>query len=328
VTAGSTGGLPAKVADLTRAGYVYHSVETTEDYFRRKLQLSWRAYTLYRLARFHEYPLRQRLRVLRVGADRDNRYKEQVFAYKYDVLERYYRDFLSTEGMVASTSTKATREEIRCLFSVLSEVLVKDYYRTAALVMSDDRVVDVGANVGVYVTAVKELFPSTQVLAFEPARETFATLEVNVGSYAGVRLVNAALGNATATKSLEVGHNNLMNTISDAPESDMKTDPVRRESVAMVRLDEYTDFGGDVIKLDIEGYEERALTGAKGFINENQPLIVCAYEHAKGQKRQLVVTMQSIAPTYQSMTLNETTMCFFLADRHHERIARLDPALT
>jgi len=98
--------------------------------------------------------------------------------------------------------------------------------------------------------------------------------------------------------------------------------------VAMVRLDEYTDFGGDVIKLDIEGYEERALTGAKSFINENQPLIVCAYEHAKGQKRQLVVTMQSIAQTYQSMTLNETTMCFFLADRHHERIARLDPALT
>jgi len=313
-----------KIDNLTKAAYVHHAVQTTEDHYRDTLRLSWRLYRMYRLARFGSYPLSSRLRVVRVGADRDNHFRESLFSYKYDVLARYYDEYLSHEGVCASVAPDGPGpEDIRCLFSVLTEVFVKDHYKTASITHPDDRVVDIGANVGVYAIAVKERFPSARVLAFEPARETFATLQSNVAEYEGIDLVNAAVGESNSTKDLLVGHNILLNNLEDTQGSEMKTDPIRRETIKVEKLDNYVDFEADLVKLDIEGYEEQALRGAQQVIAENRPIILCAKDHASGQADRLRTTMQAIAPRYQSIELNDATMCFFLPDKHQSRIDHL-----
>jgi len=206
---------------------------------------------------------------------------------------------------------------------VLTEVFVQDHYNTASLTNPDDRVIDIGANVGVYVIAVKERFPSATVLAFEPARETFATLQSNVAEYDGVELVNSAVGDSDSTKELLVGHNILLNNLVDTQGSELKTDPIRRETIKVEKLDNYVDFDADLVKLDIEGYEEQALCGAQRVITENRPIILCAKDHASGQADRLRTTMRAIAPTYRSIDLNDATMCFFLPDKHQSRIEHL-----
>lgn len=119
---------------------------------------------------------------------------------------------------------------------------------------TEDLLLDVGANIGVYgLLATKST--GCQVIACEPAPDTFRTLADNVRLNRlddRIELHNAAVGDAGGTLTMSVGQHGLNHVVQGGG-----------TTVPQHRLD---DINGErtprALKLDVEGYEMHVLRGA------------------------------------------------------------------
>lgn len=156
---------------------------------------------------------------------------------------------------------------------VLSEFRgVTEYYEPdvwshlMAQVQHGDTVADVGAFIGLYTVALaKRVGASGTVLSFEPNPENFhiskAHVELN-GVSQQVELTQAAVGAEDGVVPFEAGGGSTAH-IRRHPASDT-------QMVQCVRLD--TMFAGkrlDLLKIDVEGYEEIVLRGATNLLMEH-----------------------------------------------------------
>jgi FkbM family methyltransferase len=119
---------------------------------------------------------------------------------------------------------------------------------------ADDLLLDVGANIGVY-GLLSAKTTGCQVIACEPAPDTFRTLSDNIrlnGLDDRIELHNAAVGDAEGTLTLSIGQHGLNHVVQGGG-----------TTVPQRRLD---DIIGDrtprALKLDVEGYEMHVLRGA------------------------------------------------------------------
>ncbi|WMW66264.1 FkbM family methyltransferase [Nitratidesulfovibrio liaohensis] len=133
-------------------------------------------------------------------------------------------------------------------------------------------VVDVGANIGVYTRFFSRLVATSgRVYAFEPALLNFAHLQKNVGHFANVTLIHAAVGCCNGIIQLFV---------SEELNVDHRTfnsgDGRKAVDVPVVSLDEYFTAGHhvDLIKIDVQGYELSVLEGASRVLSENHDIKV------------------------------------------------------
>lgn len=124
--------------------------------------------------------------------------------------------------------------------------------------------VDIGANVGIYsLWAARKVGSSGIVLAVEPHPRTAARLAFNsaANGFTNVRIVQAAVGATASIAALHestggnVGQSSLIEDVAFRPDGRIEV-PVRPllDILAEVRIGAI-----DVLKIDIEGYEDRAL---------------------------------------------------------------------
>ena len=139
-------------------------------------------------------------------------------------------------------------------------------------------IVEAGANIGYYTLLMATAQPEGGVVhAFEPRPEVFARLSENVAlnALSFVRLNNAAVSDTAggATLYLPDSGNREMASL------DRTFAPATRSvEVRTVRLDEYcrsNRLNVDLLKLDVEGSEVRALEGLGAALREQWPDIVC-----------------------------------------------------
>jgi FkbM family methyltransferase len=135
--------------------------------------------------------------------------------------------------------------------------------------------IDVGANIGFYAVplGMRARSLGSRVIAFEPVPSNIQRLVENValnGLAGAVEIVRSGLSNKSGTASItlredfqaggEVGNAALV--IDDGKDSEFVT-----LSIALTRLDEiWPEIGSprlDVVKVDIEGHEDRFLEGAR-----------------------------------------------------------------
>jgi FkbM family methyltransferase len=140
--------------------------------------------------------------------------------------------------------------------------------------------VDVGANMGLYTLyAARRVGPAGRVLAIEPSTREIAILENNIrlNALTNVRVRTDPLSDEVAEVELLVaqaqysGHNTLgafgYSTQLDHREkaqSNLLDDVVTAEGLSRI----------DVVKIDIEGSELKALRGATGTIQRHHPLLL------------------------------------------------------
>jgi FkbM family methyltransferase len=143
--------------------------------------------------------------------------------------------------------------------------------------------VDVGANMGLYTLfAAQQVGQQGQVLAIEPSSRECERLLQNVraNSVSNVRLVRKAVSDSSADADLLVaadvrsGHNTLGAFSYDTPLA-------VKETVHTERLDAIVSEEGlrrvDVIKMDVESAEVRALRGATGILERFRPLLLIEF---------------------------------------------------
>jgi len=123
--------------------------------------------------------------------------------------------------------------------------------------------VDVGANVGTYAMVLaRHAGPSGKVIAIEPHPVTHARLSFNsnASGYVNVTLVAAAAGAADGELMIETDGDNL--GASHIVSGELSGNAIRVPSLRLQRILDNADVPHvDALKIDVEGYEDRVLTG-------------------------------------------------------------------
>lgn len=182
------------------------------------------------------------------------------------------------------------------------------------IVPKDRNAIDVGANKGVYSHLLARLCP--QVEAFEPSPKIYRILTrylpVNVTSH------QVALGDRTGMAELIVplhssGYSNQ--TASLNPRK--KAEGAGIVKVPSRTLDSYGFTNVGFIKIDVEGFEEAVLTGAKDTIARERPVLQIELEEQH--------TGKSIEDLIAGVCAHGMA-AFFLQDGMLRPIAEFDPA--
>lgn len=134
-------------------------------------------------------------------------------------------------------------------------------------------VVDIGSNVGYFLLIEARLVGRDGVVVgFEPEPANFRLLQRNVqaNGYTNVILLNEAVGDQEAVASLSVARQSNWHSLTDVPWETVTRIPV--EVVALDRVLEDLSFDRvDVVRMDIEGYERRALDGMRRTLDRSRP---------------------------------------------------------
>ncbi|MEU4192810.1 FkbM family methyltransferase [Kribbella sp. NPDC026611] len=137
-----------------------------------------------------------------------------------------------------------------------------------------DVVLDVGANIGVHALAAAQRLKQLgggRAIAFEPAADSVEKLQAAAKrNHLEVEIVPAALGERAEYAGL---HADNRYDIKDAGVRSLYGDGETVQQVEVIRLDEWAqDLDRlDIVKLDIEGSELAALSGAARTIERLQP---------------------------------------------------------
>lgn len=132
----------------------------------------------------------------------------------------------------------------------------------------DGIAVDIGANIGNHSLYFSDLFK--HVISFEPNIRTFQVLELNANLANNITTYNFGISNTEREAVLNINPSNIGG--SYLSESASSTSQV----VKLRRLDSVIsdDQRITMIKIDVEGHEYEALTGARNVIERNKPLIL------------------------------------------------------
>ena len=143
------------------------------------------------------------------------------------------------------------------------------------LLQPGDKVVDIGANYGVYTLPMaQKVGPSGHVWAFEPASSTaqFLAKGVAENAFAHVTLEQKAVSSSPGHAQLSLERDPELNSIVHGPLSEGAS-----ETVSLVTLDEcmdryrWTDI--ELIKIDAEGEENNIVKGGRRFFASLAPLV-------------------------------------------------------
>lgn len=146
---------------------------------------------------------------------------------------------------------------------------------------------DVGANVGQTALKFSTIFPSADLLCFEPVGSTFEMLKHNVSHLPHVRTFPYALGASEGTVE--------MNISPDSKTSSLRTRrPEDHSDMVQVRtLDRFCADSGvthiHLLKIDVEGFELEVLEGASGMLNA-QSIDMVLLEASPGMESHYFVT--------------------------------------
>lgn len=174
-------------------------------------------------------------------------------------------------------------EEARLYFK---EIFVDDAYDVVKL---PDKafIIDAGANIGFFTIYMRKKYPSSRILAFEPAPETFKNLSDNCklhDAIEGVELYECALGSENTTETFTFypnfpGNSTLVPeekelvlkaahglSSKDGADVERMYQNPQRVPVSVRRLSSFLNgFKGltriDLLKIDVEGVEVETLLG-------------------------------------------------------------------
>jgi len=133
------------------------------------------------------------------------------------------------------------------------------------IVKEDWNIVDIGAQVGFFSVLASSLVPKGNVYTFEPSPRWFKKLLNNTKRYANIHVANVGVDSASGEIEFHVQSDGFYETHGD----------VETTKVKVVALDDYLKgIRIDLIKMDIEGAEARALRGMKTVLKENNPYII------------------------------------------------------
>ncbi len=141
------------------------------------------------------------------------------------------------------------------------------------------RFLDCGANFGLYSVLLGRAHADLAIDAFEPVDTTRWKLVANLGLnglITQVKVHPVALSDRAGTADIEIDpRSSGVATLSANAEDRAKRNFARRQSVTLVRLDDYLPLTAErlALKIDVEGHELSALAGLERTLMTNACLV-------------------------------------------------------
>ena len=173
-------------------------------------------------------------------------------------------------------------------------------------------IIDVGANRGQFAKWMLSEFPNAEFYCFEPLPTLFEELKAQIGSYSNVTLRQVAVGDT-------VGYAEILEHLDHSPSSSLleSTDEARdrfkqtvrqkQVKVPVTTLDKefpngVKSDGGVLLKLDVQGYEDRVLRGSTSLLRDITVAIIevsiVPLYHGQALFSEICNLMQSSGLTY------------------------------
>ncbi len=134
---------------------------------------------------------------------------------------------------------------------------------------------DVGANVGQTAIRLASLFPTAEVYAFEPVRETFVHLARNTRFNPHIKPQKVAMGASDGKAKMKIAADSTWNRIVTEAENGSS----KLEDVTLRSVDPFCQEHGiqhlALLKTDCEGFDMEVLKGASRMLAEQK--IDCIY---------------------------------------------------
>jgi FkbM family methyltransferase len=142
-------------------------------------------------------------------------------------------------------------------------------------------VLDIGANVGCHTLRCAQLVgPSGSVIAFEPAAQAFRRLRRNcvLNAFTNITLEQLALADAGGRRDVTLACSWPLSGADDSRRHAIHGGVGVPGVVEFVTLDAYVRDRGvgriDLVKLDVDGYEDKVVRGGAATLRAHRPLLV------------------------------------------------------
>ncbi len=144
------------------------------------------------------------------------------------------------------------------------------------LLQEGQKVVDIGANFGVYtLAAARAVGRIGHVYAFEPATATATALEhsIRVNGFTNVSVLRQAVSSTPGPRWLKLNANAELNALSpvhvEAPDAEAVMATTLDAAMAQLKWSPI-----DFVKIDAEGEEQSIIQGGKRFFTEQSPVVL------------------------------------------------------
>lgn len=133
-------------------------------------------------------------------------------------------------------------------------------------------IVDLGCNTGLVAEYWMHLNPNTHYYSFDMMKECIVATQDRLSKYKTISYFECALGDEN--KSININYN----TAVDSANSLTKTSGNMKRVVQMRRLDDVREIADlkeiDLLKIDVEGFEEPVLSGASETLTKSQYVVI------------------------------------------------------
>ncbi|MHC4075680.1 MAG: FkbM family methyltransferase [Planctomycetota bacterium] len=159
-----------------------------------------------------------------------------------------------------------------------------------SIIRPDDTVFDLGANVGPYsISAASRT--NGKVISIEPALQTFKLLNKSASQFSNMTAIHTAISDKPGTAFLSHADSSENFKLSDNNET-------QGEKVPLVTVDdiaaEHDIESVDIIKMDVEGHELKALAGAEKIISNGSPIIFYEVKHGSDLHPELIDAFEKL----------------------------------
>lgn len=147
-------------------------------------------------------------------------------------------------------------------------------------------IIDVGANVGQFAMHMAKVFPKAKIYCFEPLPGPFEELSTWANGFGGrVEVFNMALGEAAGTVEMHLHEDHTpSSSLLESTNINRSLYPIiERQKPVSVQLDTLDSAMADIlpqivpkllVKLDVQGYEDRVIRGGKATISKADIVIL------------------------------------------------------
>lgn len=141
-------------------------------------------------------------------------------------------------------------------------------------------IIDIGSNEGQFIKEINALLPGRKVFAFEPIAACYRKLIENTKSI-NVTAHNMGLSDTEGTAEINISNNFVSSSILEMEELHKSSYPeshfVKKETIRLGRLDDMlaAELKENIlIKMDVQGYEEKVIMGGKNTFAKASALII------------------------------------------------------
>ena len=215
-------------------------------------------------------------------------------------------------------------------FETLShEIFVNQIYRFDCDKLSP-RIVDCGSHIGLSVLYFKALYPNSEILAFEPDRESFKILKKNisVNNLKNVEVFNMALNDS---KGLIPFYRESSPEWDSCGNSTVREwgdrNGFRIDNVKGVLLSDYLSTPVDFLKMDIEGAEWNVLKTIAYKLHLIRDFALEYHIYNEESQRKLGDTLMIFKDNFKTVTHSSFSLNSIMPDRYKEWVVKYNPVI-